>query len=210
MIAVISLGYVALPLLDFLWLRLEWRSLTSLVGEQLRISRFIYLPLFVFAARVLAELERRLAPGWKRTALVLSLGLVVLGLDAPAALRAACAPPASARERDAFALYDWARTETDRDSLFYFDSADFRFRAERSITHGWKDVGLAYYAGDVAVRFHARYFAFQRGYRDPRKLRRIAAAHDVDYVVVDKQRHGDLSPDLPVAFANDSFVVYRF
>jgi hypothetical protein len=276
MIAVISLGYVALPFLDLAWRRFEWWSLTSVVGEQLRISGLIYLPLYAFAARALAGLEQRWAPGWERTAFLISLGLVVLRLDAvtatlatatgfalrarlggsalgfaepwrrtrgrqlaraallgaiaalalvavrlgttrsgdgspaTAAPWAAWIPASSPREQDAFELYEWAREETPRDSLFYCDSIDFRFRAERSITHSWKDVGLAYYAGDVAARFYSRYFAFQRGYADPKKLRRIAAAHDVDYVVVDKALHRRFTLDLPVAFTNDSYAVYRF
>lgn len=316
MILVIGLGYVASYFLDILWKQLEVWSLTSLMGEQMRVSRFIFLPLYAYLARFLTVLDKSLAAGWARTGLIITLGLLVILPDvqmalvaaafclmllmqlrypevmqslpwlglvletvtlmlalnvlfsilgigkwpvfllgglyllarflfwqrqeqvsrrtaillitaallmtglglftavddinaAPAQIQTTLAPTLTPEAKDALALYTWARQETDHNSLFYFNSLDFRFRAERSITHSWKDLGIAYYSRSLILPFYTRYFAFEEAHEDPAALFSQATLHEVDYIVIDTTLYPALSLDLPIVFANDTFTVYQ-
>jgi hypothetical protein len=113
-------------------------------------------------------------------------------------------------------LYEWARTHTDLNSLFYVyhlqeDATGlpihFRYHARRSVTHSWKDIGTSYYTKNHILEIYNNYREFQEAARDTGSLLAVLKKHDVDYVLtpVDK-----LQLPLPVAFENDSYRVYRY
>ncbi|MCA9985879.1 MAG: hypothetical protein KDE59_16350, partial [Anaerolineales bacterium] len=114
--------------------------------------------------------------------------------------------PDTQLRQDTQALYDWARTETPVTALFYVNSLDFRYGAQRSITHAWKDLGLAYYGRVNLVPYARRIVDFEAGYRDPELMLALAEAEDVDYIVVDTLI--DFSLELPIAYRNASYTVY--
>ena len=117
--------------------------------------------------------------------------------------------------RDLLDLSAWARQKTAADALFFFGhpgpsliratDAEFRFRAERSLTHSWKDIGVAYYSRVRLVEFHERYHALERARRDPVKLLSCARSLGTDYVVLSADEH----LGLPVAYRNSTYAVYR-
>jgi hypothetical protein len=317
MTLVISYSFMAAYGLEVIWRRFELWSLTPLVAEQSRMASFVYLPFFVFLARLLTSLDVDLPASWEKRGLLVSLGLLTLLPDPnmallvaafclamllkirfaqvlksynwleilsaaallaltlhvifsifsiekrsilmiitiyalarfmqqamkrypffsgnstataaivgvllagtyqlpvmqpvwqiPARLWAQAKVDLPAEEQDALELYQWAKTETSADSLFYYDSLDFRFRAERSISHSWKDLGLAYYSRVLLVPFYERYQKLQGAYKSEEEevVLLYAAEYEVDYIVVEEAMA--LSLDLPVVFANDSYVVY--
>jgi hypothetical protein len=311
----ICYSFVAGYFLDLAWREFEIWRLTPLIGEQGRIARFIYLPLYLYTARMLTMLARQMEPGWQRTGFVVAMafliwrsdytiGLIVaalcaailmqlryqdiavkypwlnllvesivvtLGLNVllqawgadgriilpltityalirlifiyrqtpqrwttvsgilllfllvigffqwqwragfqalPAKITQPFHPRMTEEERAAQALYEWAQQETAVDSLFYYDSLDFRFRAQRSLTHSWKDLGIAYYSQTLFIPFYERYQRLQDAYEAPSLLLEYAAEYEVDYIVVEAQQ--EVSLDLPIAFRNAGYTVYSF
>jgi hypothetical protein len=115
--------------------------------------------------------------------------------------------------RDLIDLSAWARGASAPDSLFFFgpptrgiaSDAEFRFRAQRSITHAWKDIGIAYYSRVRLVAFHDRYYALDGARKDATKLLACTRALGADYVVLSREEH----LDLPVVYWNPTYTVYR-
>jgi hypothetical protein len=114
----------------------------------------------------------------------------------------------SSERRDELELYDWARTKTDIASLFYYDSLEFRFLAQRSLSHSLKDIGMGSYQGASLVEFNERYRQLQVAYEDATLLLRYARQYNVDFIVTTRQQGIELS--LPVVFENATFLVYHF
>ena len=110
------------------------------------------------------------------------------------------------RHQDTLALYAWARTESAVDALFYYNSLDFRYGAQRSITHAWKDLGLAYYGRVNLVPYARRIVDFDAGYRDPDVMLALAKAENVDYIILEPIV--GFSLELPIAYRNASYTVY--
>ena len=110
-------------------------------------------------------------------------------------------------QQDSQALYAWAQTATPVDALFYYDSLDFRLGAQRSITHAWKDLGLAYYGRVNLVPNARRIVAFDNGYRDPELMLSLAREDQVDYIIIDP--FVDFRLELPIAYRNASYTVYK-
>jgi hypothetical protein len=111
------------------------------------------------------------------------------------------------KRRNEFELYEWARTHTSVDSLFYYDSLAFRFWAQRSLTHCSKDLGLAYYRRERLIEFYDRYERLQGAYAIPDQLLSYAQEYEADYIVTTRAQEIDL--DLPIAFENSAYVVYQ-
>ena len=313
--ATICYSFVAGYLLDILWRQFELFRLTPLMGEQGRIARFVYLPLYLYMARMLAILTQQMQPSWQRTGFTITLAFMLWRSDYTIALVAAafCAtillqlrykpltdkypwinllleatilalslnvllialgigggvivpvtivytllrlttvykaeykrwtaviticclalliinliqgqavsawqsipeqlsqhlePKISQEQRDTKNFYDWAREQTPIDSLFYYDSLEFRLWAQRSLTHSWKDLGIAYYSQALLIPFYERYQTLQAGYEDANLLLAYAAQYDVNYIVIES--HYNLAVDLPIAFQNSSYTVYEF
>jgi len=315
-------SFVAGYVLEHIWKHFELWSLTSLVGEQTRAARFIYLPLFLYAARFM-QIAVRL--GWKGSFLAVAaacltagappqdlfwsvgVGLLVLGwpeknmlrdhqwiepileaatlgvtlkavlalasvegsswlalyiafaygvlalgvryralrwrlLIGTSSLILACVVLESTgiysfpillplrslaltpshlwtqnspnhlkqayfERRNRNELYDWARAHTDIDSLFYHNSLEFRFRAQRSITHCWKDLGAAYYQGGRMVEFYNRHNELERARQEVSLLLAQAEKYEVDYIVTPSSQAQSI---LPIAFSNSTYTVYRY
>jgi tetratricopeptide (TPR) repeat protein len=316
-------SFVASYVLEYIWKYFELWSLTSFLGEQPRAARFIYLPLFLYAARFMQAAARLgwrgyllivataclmvragyqdllwsiglglLVLGWPEKKIlrqdhlwlepvlgaatigvtfkaVLSLagaedsgwlalygalayGVLALGMQYPAyrrrlligtsalvlagaafsgtgvyrfpilsPIRSLALTPSRLwmqitpdhlkqgfyERRDDFELYDWARTHTAPDSLFYHDSFEFRFWAQRSITHSYRDVGTTHYQGARMVEFYDRYKELERARQEVSLLLAQAEKHEVDFIVATSSQ---AQPVLPVAFSNSTYTVYRY
>ncbi len=107
------------------------------------------------------------------------------------------------------AAAEWARQNTDENALF-FDSFDagtrFRLWSLRSITHGWKELGLLPFARPIDLApMIDRHEQIVAASHDPDDV--VAAARDLgaDYII-----RGHNSPlDLPVVYTNDELDIYR-
>jgi hypothetical protein len=253
MVLAINLSFVLNYFLMMVLTRWEIWTAASLVVEQARIGKFVYLPFFIFTAKFLLEIYRLLPATWHRDAFVVSICWLTISPSIFVALIPAilCLAlliklrrPEVAHKRGYFdymlgsmiaacvllivttslndhlrqkaekdevladnrALYDWARTNTDMNALFYFDSLDFRYEAERSITHSWKDLALAYYSKTELVPFYERYNILNNAYSNPLLLQQMALTYQADYLVV--PNYLSYKIDQPIAFSNNSYTVY--
>ncbi len=109
--------------------------------------------------------------------------------------------------QDDLTLYEWALAESDVDALFYFNSLEFRFRAQRSITHSWKDLALAYYSRTQLVPFYKRYLFLEDMYRDSEILKRTAIEYEADYLIIEGRNN--IFTNLSTVYENDSYTVYK-
>ncbi|MCL4302811.1 MAG: hypothetical protein KJ077_44395 [Anaerolineae bacterium] len=322
-------SFVASAVLGWFWQTFELWSLTSFFGEQARMSRFIYLPLYIFLARwlyrlwqqrqerattiaiiaglvgglvvrhwhfldawgpaewgmgfslialavagvwlfaappqpvgakvilgisvsataylwlyiaglvvfpglwVLALLSGGLTvivktvwpyPAWRYLAGAAWLAVILFGLfggpllltpaDAPAPLHTQAVKTLGLYDYglpsdrpDSLALYAWARTQTEPKALFYFNDRqyEFRFLAQRAVTHSWKDVGGGYYTPPLAIEYYRRFQKLEAAYENPDQLLACAQAYGVDYIITKPEQN---SLDLPVAYANELYRVY--
>ena len=206
----ICYSFVAAYVLGKVLIAFEWTSLGVFVGEQSRLAQFIYLPLYLMGARSLHAIAERVSPlRWR------ALAVVTLAACAIFAVRRDILPNPWGRHQTMRAkervgrmeLYSWANTQTPIDALFYHDSLEFRFRAQRSITHCWKDLGFAYYSGAKLPSFYRRIQEFASGYSDEGVLIRNATKVGADYVILEGRSR--MSPDLPLAFSNSAYRVLK-
>jgi hypothetical protein len=102
-------------------------------------------------------------------------------------------------------LYNWARTQTPKDSLFFYGSPLFRYQAQRSITHALGD--LINHRESRYVEIFRRYHRLEEAFRDPVVLMREAKALQADYLVVEKSKGICLNLSLP--FQNEKYLVYQ-
>lgn len=102
-------------------------------------------------------------------------------------------------------LFQWARTQTPKDALFFHGSPLFRFRAERSITHALGD--LINHREARYVEIFRRYQRLEQAFGDPATLLTEAQKLQADYLIVAKSRPVRLL--LPVVFENDRYLVYQ-
>lgn len=253
MVLAISLSFILNYFLMMVLTRWEIWTAASLVVEQARIGKFVYLSFFIFTAKFLLQMYRLLPATWYRDAFVISICWLIISPSIYVALIPAILclailiklrrPHAASHRRyfdyalgsaiatcvllvvsnslsmhlkqraemdemlaDHRALHDWARTNTDIDALFYFDSLEFRFEAERSITHSWKDLALAYYSKTELVPFYERYSILNDAYNDPALLQQMALTYQADYLVVPTYLKYKI--DQPIAFNNNTYTVY--
>ena len=102
-------------------------------------------------------------------------------------------------------LYAWARTQTPKDSLFFYGSPLFRYRAQRSITHALGD--LINHREARYVEIFRRYHRLEKAFEDPATLIREAEALQANYIVVEKSRQ--ICLPLPLIFENKKYLVYQ-
>jgi hypothetical protein len=159
----------------------------------------------------------RVRPHWRRT---MTIGCMCLAL---AGVGSIILVPTVHQEVGAFAcrdlgiyqapvdltpdeeLYSWARTQTPKNSLFFYGSPLFRYRAQRSITHARGD--LINHREPRYVEIFRRYERLEKAYENPAALVKAAAALQANYIVVEKSRPVCLN--LPVAFNNSKYLVYQ-
>ncbi len=101
-------------------------------------------------------------------------------------------------------LYTWARTQTPKDSLFYYGSPLFRYRAQRSITHA---LDLLSHREARYVEIYKRYNRLEKAYEDPVRLLQEARSLQANYLVVEKSRN--LCLPLTLVFENNKYLVYQ-
>ncbi len=168
----------------------------------------------VLAGIILYEALRRFSPS-RRLALAGSLTFGLLGLAGllsyPSSLKMlwqglktrglAIRAPADLKADEA--LFAWALSHTPKDALFYHNSAAFRYRGQRSITHSQAD--LINYRDRRFVDFYRRYQEFEKSYAIPQSLARRAP--QVDFIVVEKSWPVRLR--FPLAFENEKYLVYQ-
>jgi hypothetical protein len=109
-------------------------------------------------------------------------------------------------------LYDWVQVNTARDALFYpcvsdhFDAMRFRYKARRSITHAWKDLGFGYYNPAFLLSMYERHFKLTKACQDPYLA--VAAGREVkaDFIVASA---GDTfeTPNNYVCFRNEQYAL---
>jgi hypothetical protein len=102
-------------------------------------------------------------------------------------------------------LYLWARTQTPKDSLFFYGSPLFRYRAQRSITHALGD--LINHREARYVEIFQRYHRLEKAFENPATLLREARILQANYLLVEKSRH--LFLPLTLIFENDKYLVYQ-
>jgi len=191
--------------LDALWARFELWGISTLVGEHGRAGRLLFLPLFLLAARLIADVTAG-AGAKRRWAVALAMGALIAAPPAREALRERSRlQEQSAARRDFQQMAAWVRRSTPVDSLFYTDALEFRLRAQRSITHCWKDLGLSYYTRSRFQGFLKRYNEMEQARGDPGRLAALSREHGIDYVV---EQPGRPLP-FEAVFRNDHHVVYR-
>ena len=103
----------------------------------------------------------------------------------------------------------WAEANTDLDALFLDtvgDGSEFRLWSLRSVTHGWKELGLVGYARplDLAPMLE-RYRRIMAESETEAGVLAIAAELDADYII----RSADAPLELAEAYRNDEVVIYR-
>jgi hypothetical protein len=175
----------------------------------------------------LPTLYWRAAAGSALTAAVI-LALWRVGPSSGAALRSSvdrlslrdvwAVPP---QQRDSLELYNWARTQTGIDSLFFVyteqdrDRAPlaFRYQAQRSITCSYKEISQASYTKYRMIELFDCYFDFRGALveHDYGQLMALLAKYGVDYAVlpVAETQVGALAPPLEVVFENGTYRVFK-
>ena len=103
----------------------------------------------------------------------------------------------------------WAEANTDLNALFFDtvgDGSAFRLWSLRSVTHGWKEMGLVGYSQplDLAPML-ARYRHIVTALETSDDVIGMAGELDADYIV----RSADAPLDLPEAYRNDEVVIYQ-
>jgi hypothetical protein len=111
------------------------------------------------------------------------------------------------------AMAIWARNNTPADSVFYLDDAkydhniQFRFFAERSVTHSAKDRSVAYMLQYPFVEVIKRREELQAGFESVPSLTQMAAKYHADYVALPSS--SELRPAWPIVYQNDNYTLYQ-
>jgi len=104
----------------------------------------------------------------------------------------------------------WAQANTTPDALFYDtagDGSEFRLWSLRSVTHGWKELGLVGYSQplDLAPMLE-RYQRIVAHSENPDEVLAMASELGADYII----RNRAFPLDLPVSYSNREIVIYQF
>ena len=108
-------------------------------------------------------------------------------------------------------LYDWVRPNTPRDSLFYgcfgpITLTHFRFRAQRSISHNWKDLTFNVHNRATLVPAYERFRKLEAGCETFDSVISTANSLNADYILISSQ---DAANFLPAAcFVNEKYAVF--
>ena len=91
---------------------------------------------------------------------------------------------------DDLALYEWVQQQTEANALFFWcefgptTTLHFRLKAERGLTHHWRDLNQRTYNPGTLTKYHQQYRQFEAACRDP--FTTVAAAQETgaDYILV--------------------------
>ncbi len=110
------------------------------------------------------------------------------------------------------ALYTWVKTETEQDALFFWcefgptTTLHFRLKAERGLTHHWRDLNQrTYNPGTLAVH-HQRYRQYERACDDLFTAVSVAAESEADFILVPSDQTADFKAES--CFFNDRYAVF--
>lgn len=228
---VVLYAFVGYYLLTHLWLAFEMWAITSLLIEYARAARFVYLPIYLLAGLAGVVLWEHLQPRLigqnthrQRVGALLALGgfvLVLFGPLAPAARYLSLpgrdlvqpgswvAQPASDPVDQE--LYDWVLANTERDSLFYGcfgpeTMTYFRRKAQRSITHNWKDLAYNVYNRATLLDAYQRFRQLEAGCKAFDSAVGMAHALQVNYIMVPSDRATAFSHE--ACFVNQKYALF--
>lgn len=216
-------------LLSYAWQTFELWGLTSLLIEYARAARFVYLPVYVLAGLAGAALLRYArqrwsldGPAWSsRAALLVLVGLplVLFGplagdylplparnlLDASGWQAQPAAPPVDQE------LYDWVRQNTARDTLFYgcFGSQTmtyFRHKAQRSISHNWKDLAYNVYNRATLLPAYRHFRSLEASCQSFAGVLDAAQRLQADYIMVPQGQAAEFLQE--ACFVNEKYAVF--
>lgn len=161
---------------------------------------------------------------WTPVKIVLATGIVVLILSGPSAsflaeyfpvpIRNLLSPNSWAvalvSQVDA-ELYDWVAQNTPRDSLIYtcFDHTSvtyFRRVSQRSITHNWKDIGLAIHKRGGLISAYDKFRTLQDACSDFDQLIVTLRHSGADYFFTYKETAGEFLYE--ACFTNEKYAVF--
>ncbi len=283
---IVAQSFIGYYLIVKLWEYSELVSLTTLVGEQPRAARFIYLPIYLLVGLSVVALVREIANRWPvnergETGLSVSAGLMVavapglsqvisrdlsrgligllVGLIFVAVLAwwttnrkelagwrgtiiglggvvivlfgplapvlspylhipavnvfdpTAMTPELAFKAHDQ-ALYDWAKTKTEQDTLFFWcdfgpiTTLHFRLKAERSLTHHWRDLNQRTYNPGTLPVHHERYRQFERACLN--LFSTVAAAQEAgaDFILIPSRLAAEFETES--CFFNERYAVF--
>ena len=103
------------------------------------------------------------------------------------------------------ALYEWAKKETPLDALFFYNSPEFRFHGQRSITHALGD--MINHRDSRYVEIYKRYYELEKAYAEEDLLVKAARRLQVDYIVVEK--NWPIRLYFPTVYENQKYLVYQ-
>jgi hypothetical protein len=103
------------------------------------------------------------------------------------------------------ALYEWAKKETPVDALFFYNSPEFRFHGQRSITHALGD--MINHRDSRYVEIYKRYYELEKAYSEKELLVNTARRLQVDYIVVEK--NWPIRLYFPIVYENQKYLVYE-
>lgn len=280
---IVAQSFLGYYLIVHVWEYTELVSLTTLVGEQPRAARFVYLPLYLLvglagvaavnrltqtvpqyrqATAVVIAFLIALTPGIStlmlqrldlgRQALLLLIGAALLvwsivRYSPPILTRwyplvavigiavTLFGPPASwlspylhlpavnlldpvARAADLRyqphdqQLYDWAKNHTQPQEIFFWchfgptTTLHFRLKAERGLTHNWRDLNQRTYNPGTLVEHHARYRQFEAACQNP--FTTVAAAQEAqaDFILVSSDKTAEFTAES--CFFNERYAVF--
>ena len=102
-------------------------------------------------------------------------------------------------------LYEWAKKETPVDSLFFYNSPEFRFHGQRSITHALGD--MINHRDSRYIEIYKRYYELEKAYAEKELLVNTARRLQVDYIVVEK--NWPIRLYFPTVYENQKYLVYQ-
>lgn len=219
-------------LLTWFWRQFELWPLTSLLVEYARFARFIYLPIYLLAGLALAAwlkllnqhlaLSTRLKPKWGALGFIIITLLILFGPLAPLFTGRLPLPTRNLLQPENWVvqsiskpvdaeLYAWVQQYTPTDALFYGcfgpeTMTYFRRKAQRSISHNWKDLTFAVHNRAILLSAYQRFRELEAACQNFNSA--IAAAHSIraDYILVSSTEAASFLSE--ACFVNDRYAVF--
>ncbi len=229
---VVFYTFVGYYLLTWLWQQFELWSLTSLLVEYARFARFIYLPIYLLAGLALTAwleelnhrfaLSVRLKPFWVALGFISLTLLVLFGPFAPLFAGLLPLPTRNLLQPENWVaqpvsnpvdaeLYAWVQQRTPTDALFYGcfgpeTMTYFRRKAQRSISHNWKDLTFAVHNRAILLIAYQRFRELEAACQNFQSA--VTAAHTInaDYILASRADAADFLNQ--ACFVNEKYAVF--
>jgi hypothetical protein len=188
-----------------------------LVFDQMRTLRFIYLPLFAFAAYFVAHLldeAKGMDGAWLRRSIIIAIAgfCVVASFPNGTVLHRLWnqwihSKPSFGSDAALKSLGEWIRVHTPANALIDYDSPHLRFISRRSLVFCKKDGGILLYSGNERLREWHQRFLEEKDIPKGASASRLTFArkYSADYVVLE----ADWPPlSSPPVYRNTHFALY--